>query len=200
MISLNLFSDDNEILINRNPVAMNFDWFRQFAINWKVIRSIKKHKQKEAFNILNNEREYFSGKKFRHQVVDEISDELKSNKCTHLKKDGSYSTCISLVSKYLFFKFPDQFVPFDSLSKEGLNKMRGSTRNGGLGYLYNPSYQDFYVAWSDMYESYQQRIEAQCANKVWQELGILLNLPEDLTHNSMFHRKVFDRILMSNAE
>lgn len=173
-------------------------WFKWFTGEWRVGRTLAPDARQEVIS-------YFNSKSFRkaltvasgNRAVDSASQHLKSRGWSAKRKEnGIRVKPLSLVSKVAFFIRPTHFAPMDSLSKRGLNRVRGTKKSGGEGHDAYAQYSDYLAVFNEnipRYESFLKKsISAVWAKPLAKELGC----PTAALTSPAFRRKVFDNLLM----
>ncbi len=145
--ALILFSDKQfyEYLINEGgDNSIEEKWFDWFIKEWRVARTINSNKKSEfLYYIHSGDFNSLIDKDFETSV-DFVANTMKKNKWSAYNEDKKYYVKpTSLVSKIGFILFPEIIIPVDRYSKLGLNKVKGTKKDDGEGYLKENSYAEY---------------------------------------------------------
>lgn len=179
------------------PGKLDDDWFKWFIGEWNVARTIKAEKQKSVMHYLDT--------KFREEIlegkggpaVDQAAKYIRDMRWTSRKrKDGSASTPVSLVSKVGFFFNPDNLIPYDSFARKGLNRLRGSKKEGGEGHYRGNNYSEYLAIFNEKF-SYTKNSIIAAIDEAWAP-ALARKLGCELKYLKMvrMQRKVFDNYLV----
>lgn len=189
-----------KFLAAEKPPEIEKAWFETFIAEWRVARTLKKE-------LTDDVRAYFD-RKLRAALasnsdgaaIDKAARHLQSKRWgSGTRKDGNGSLPLSVVAKVGFFLAPAKITPFDSLALKGLNKIRGTSKTGGMGHLKDANYSNYLEGFNSALLVSRSAIEASVQANWAQELGKEFGVTKSQLRSVAFQRKVFDNMLMSLA-
>lgn len=182
------------------PPKIEKEWFETFIAEWRVARTLKEKHREEVREYLDNDLRASLASSPGGLAIDEAARHLQLNRWgSGSRSDGSGSLPLSVVAKVGFFLAPETIAPFDSLALEGLNRLRGPRKKGGVGHLKGSNYSDYMNAFNSALLSNQGVIDDHLKAEWVQTLGAVLGVAKSQVRYAAFRRKVFDNMLMSLA-
>ena len=198
--ALNLWAHPKYVhfLQEEKPGKLDEEWFKWFAGEWSVARTIRTEKRRFIVRYLDYEFRKGIASDRSGAEVDRAAGYLQSKKWTsQTRKDGSSSLPLSLVSKIGFFFDPDNLIPYDSFARRGLNKLRGTTRQGGEGHFKDGmSYCKYLKMFNEKFILARTSIAHELDEEWVGALAKKLDCHPKYLSMIRFQRKVFDNYLV----
>ena len=184
------------LLSKQAGTVIDSDWFAWFTGEWRVARTLDRNSRLQLI-------QYFNSEIFRESIhkcpdggsIDIASEHIKSEDWSSAK-NGIRVKPISLVSKIAFFVRPTEFAPMDSLSRRGLNQLRGTKKTGGKGHENYARYVDYLSDFNGYFECYESHLARPMKSAWTKPLAKQLGCPVSVINSTTFRRKVFDNLLM----
>ncbi len=165
-------------------------WFNTFLVEWGVARTVKKGENGRVLRLLNKHLAEIRDSKNPGKLVDELAGELSKFGSVSRRGSTKRSRPTSLVSKVAYFLRPEDLSPLDGTALKGLKCWRK-----GKPHTTVSSYETFLEAFNKEFKSIASDIAMECGRPWTRALGERLRL-ESVLDTRMFHRKVFDNMLM----
>jgi hypothetical protein len=197
--ALKMWSDTRyeRFLDSKTPGTLDQAWFKWFIGEWSVARTIRKDDCELVRKYLNVYLRRAMNRKQGAAAIDHSAQHIQKNEwSSHKRKDGTSSVPLSIVSKVGFFFCPSEIIPYDSLARMGLNKIRGTIKKGGEGHLQCKLYVEHLDAFNHKFEGSHESIIKELKKDWVTSLSRRLGCFSNCLDKIEFHRKVFDNQLL----
>ena len=172
-------------------------WFKWFAGEWRIARTIKQGKLDEVCRYLNTKFREALQRGENEEAVDIAAVFIRDSGLSAQPEGKQPVLPLSLVSKVGFLLCPAKIVPFDGYSLEGLNKLLGENKEPRL---YSPTYRDFVNKFNAKFNMLAPEIEAELKQSWVSTLAQKIGYAMISLNAAELKRKVFDNYLMYQGD
>jgi len=199
---MEMFSDERyaRFLQQCGAGALDKKWFDWFVGSWTVARTVAKENRDEVRRYLDAKFRLAAAADRDGTAVDKAATTISRRGWGAKElRSGNSTAPLSLVSKVAFFLKPNTFIPYDSSALRGLNRLRGTKKQGGQGRLNSPSYREYLAAFDAVFEASDSQISALLEQPWVVAVSRQMGLGAKSMSQRGFRRKVVDNLLMQRG-